>query len=236
MLWLAVVALILLALWLGGRWFAQANPKDLVRILKWVGGVLAVAFILFLVIRGGAGLLAPLVIFFLPVVRRWLLGKLGGLWSSGGGPAGPAGQTSAVETATLRMNLDHDSGRIGGDIKQGPFAGRTLEGLAPQEAVDLLAWCGQYDAQSVGLVEAFLDRAHPDWRAREDAPASPPPPPAAGMTRDEAFAVLGLKPGASDGEIRAAYHRLMLKVHPDQGGSTFLAAKINQAKDLLLGA
>lgn len=55
------------------------------------------------------------------------------------------------------------------------------------------------------------------------------------MTRDEAYAVLGLRPGASDADIRAAYTRLMRAAHPDSGGSDWLAARINQARDVLLG-
>lgn len=238
MVTLAVVALILLGLYLGTRWFANADPKSLIRTLKWIGGIAAAGVMVFLVLRGGAGMLAPLAIFFLPMVRRWLRAQMAGGWSVAGGarPSGAPRQSSAVETATLRMNLEHDTGRVGGDIKQGPFAGRTLDGLAFAEAVDLLTWCESHDAQSVGLVEAYLDRAHgADWRDRAEARAAPARPAGASMTRTEACEVLGVAPGASAAEIRAAYHRLMLKVHPDHGGSTFLAAKINQAKDLLLG-
>ena len=55
------------------------------------------------------------------------------------------------------------------------------------------------------------------------------------MTREEAYRVLGLAPGATKEEIVAEYRRLMKRVHPDQGGTTYLAAQLNEAKDCLLG-
>lgn len=64
--------------------------------------------------------------------------------------------------------------------------------------------------------------------------AGPPPAPRTAMSKAEALAVLGLKPGASASDVREAYRRLMKDYHPDKGGSDYLAAKINAAKDLLL--
>jgi hypothetical protein len=67
--------------------------------------------------------------------------------------------------------------------------------------------------------------------------SGPPPPRAQGsaMSRAEAYEVLGLKPGASAEEVHAAHRRLMRMAHPDTGGSDWLASRINQARDVLLG-
>ena len=138
------------------------------------------------------------------------------------------GRESGVRTAWLAMTLDHASGQADGEVLQGRFAGRSLSSLTPAEALALReALLG--DAQSLALLEAWLDRAHPDWRRAGPTSGGAP------MTREEALEVLGLSPDATAEEIKAAHHRLMLKLHPDQGGSTWMAAKLNQARDLLLG-
>jgi DnaJ-domain-containing protein 1 len=136
------------------------------------------------------------------------------------------------------MSLDHDSGRMDGEILNGTFKGRLLSAM-PLE--DLMAFRQDVaaDADSRGLLEAYLDRAHVGWRAdcepdEEDKTESASPPPSGPMTRAEAFKVLALEPDADRKAIKAAYRSLMAKVHPDRGGSPYLAAKINEAKDLLL--
>jgi hypothetical protein len=75
-------------------------------------------------------------------------------------------------------------------------------------------------------------------RTRSTKNAIPPaaPAPSTGpMTRDEALQVLGLEPGAPKERILSQYRNLMKKVHPDVGGTTYLAARLNEAKDTLLG-
>ena len=85
-------------------------------------------------------------------------------------------------------------------------------------------------------MEAFLDRRWQGWRDRasDRAKTERKSPRGGGMTANEAYDVLGLTSGAKPDEIRAAHRRLMMKFHPDQGGSTYLAARINQAKEILL--
>lgn len=151
------------------------------------------------------------------------------------GAAGPsAGGASDVETRFLRMSLDHDTGAMDGLVLEGAHRGRRLSELGPDDLMDLLAVCRSEDSQSASILEAYLDRVYGDeWRdASADAEA---PPAAAEMTPAEAREILGVGPDASREEIVEAHRRLMQKNHPDRGGSTYIAAKINQAKEILLG-
>jgi len=146
-------------------------------------------------------------------------------------------QTSQVRSAGLEMTLDHDSGEMDGQVLAGRFEGRVLSELAAAELLQL-ADDFRGDEESLRLLESYLDRMHPGWRDDMDHGFGEGPGPAAssgGMSAQEAYDILGLEPDASDTEIRAAHRRLIMQVHPDRGGSGALAAKINEAKDLLLG-
>ncbi|MGB5465495.1 MAG: DnaJ domain-containing protein [Sedimenticolaceae bacterium] len=148
----------------------------------------------------------------------------------------PTGQQSTVETRFVRMTLDHDTGEMNGSVLEGRFAGNDLKELPLEQLIALLAECTREDEESAALVRAYLDRVHGDeWQEWEQPQAGDN---AAGfsseMTRHEAYEILGLNERATDEQIIEAHRRLMQKVHPDRGGSTFLAAKINQAKGLLL--
>ncbi len=224
------------------RWFVRADPKTLVTVVKWVGTVLAALIAMFLVVRGQAPFAFALAVGALMMWRRMRrLSSLGGMFGGAFGPRGGSakpGQSSDVETGYLRMSLDHDSGEMDGTVLQGAFEGRTLSGLKLDELLDLLAECARADEQSARLVEAYLDRAgHDDWRERMNARHGARG--AAGkadMTPDEAREILGVGREATSEEIKDAHRRLMQKNHPDRGGSTFLAAQINLAKEVLLGA
>ena len=150
------------------------------------------------------------------------------------------GRTSDIETAWLRMTLEHDSGVLKGTVLQGAYRGRTLEELTYDELLDLLRECRVNDPQSAEVLESYLDRVHgAAWRETGEEHAQPggtgPSRPSGGtMTAAEAYEILGLKPGATDREIRDAHRRLLKLNHPDRGGSTWLAAQINLAKDILL--
>jgi len=152
----------------------------------------------------------------------------GGFSSPGTG----AGQRTEVRTAFLQAWIDHTTGDVGGTVLSGRFAGRTLDQLADNELLDLHAECAS-DPDSLKVLEAYLDRRlGGDWR---NVRRPPPAMPRTDMSRDEALAVLGLAEGATTDEIRAAHRRLIQRMHPDVGGSADLAARINRAKDVLLG-
>jgi hypothetical protein len=142
------------------------------------------------------------------------------------------GQTSTVETEILKMQLDHDTGDLQGEVLKGTYQGWRLRDMDREQLVDLLAYCRSEDADSAQLLDSYLQRRFPG-----EAPFGRQEPPSGSsgdMSRQEALAVLGLAEGASEEAIVAAHRKLMQKLHPDRGGNDYLAAKINQAKDLLL--
>jgi hypothetical protein len=229
-----LLALALLAiLGLGIFWFLRANPSAVAQILRPV-----------VVLVGGIGV-GGLLIFgvrFLPGLLPELFGLLGVLGTaliarhmrqrpSGGFSSPGAGQRTEVHTAFVEAWIDHATGDVGGRVVRGRFAGRGLDTLADGDLLELHAECAG-DADSLRVLESYLDRRlGADWRKAQ----APPRGPRTDMTRDEALAILGLASAATEEEIRAAHRRLILRVHPDAGGSADLAARINRAKDVLLG-
>lgn len=158
-------------------------------------------------------------------------GRLGPI--SFDGPAMDAGNISKVQSYRFAMELDHDTGAVTGRVLNGQFAGMDLMDLGEAETRILLAEI-EGDADSVSLFESWLDANRAGWREYFAGQEPPPPPQTGNDPVAEAYAVLGLKPGASDEEIRAAHRDLMKAVHPDHGGSSYLASRINKARDRLL--
>jgi hypothetical protein len=222
------------------RAVVNADPAKLGRVVGWfaaglgVAGTGAVLIGLIASDRLGpalavAGGLAPLVIRGRSLWRR-----------HHGGASTAGGQVSEVETDLLRMKLDHDTGAMSGQVRRGPYAGRRIEDLDQAELIVLWRQCVAEDEAGARLLETYLDRLRPDWRQAASGSAGNGPGGAASaprdvMTREQAYAILDLEPGASDEAIKDAHRRLMMKLHPDHGGSTFLAAQINRAKEFLLG-
>ena len=137
------------------------------------------------------------------------------------------------------MTLDHENGDLEGDVLKGPYAGRNLASLGLSDLLSLLAWCQREDPPSVALLETYLDRRDAGWRSRAGAEAGAEAGTGAGwsggaMDEATALSILGLSQGAAPDEIKAAHRRLMTRLHPDHGGSGYLAAQLNQAKDVLL--
>ena len=225
---------------LAGRWFLTADPKTLVRTFKWllIGSIFAIAaFFLFTGrVAWAIAALPALLPWFIRIRRAARTAKAFHRMSQRGGGR-PSGQTSAVNTRYLHMELDHDSGAMWGTVASGAYAGRELHNLNETEIAQLLSECRGNDPESAQILEAYLDRQHPDWRgaAGEQHSGTHGEATSGVMSRAEAFEVLGLEDGAPADSIREAHRRLIAHLHPDKGGSTFLAAKVNQAKDVLLG-
>lgn len=229
-----VAALVLLAVVaFGVVWFLRANPSAIARRLRlalMIVGMVGVGGLLIFGIRFLPGLL-PELLGLAGVLVTALIARAMRSRPSGGFSTPGTGRRTEVRTAFLEAWIDHASGDVGGTVLQGRFTGRTLDGLADSELIDLHADCAG-DADSRKVLESYLDRRlGSNWRSTR-----PPPAGRRGdMSRDEALAVLGLSEGASDDEIRAAHRRLIQRMHPDVGGSADLAARINRAKDVLLG-
>jgi DnaJ domain len=222
-----VLALLLAA----GNLFARANPQTLAPILKTAGGVGALGSAVFLAARGQFGLALPLGVAGLGLLGWLPLGAAGIFQRS----RKSAGQVSRVRSAFVEMELDHDTGAMRGRILVGRYEGVTLDAL---DMATLSAFLPDIDEESRALLMVYLDRREPGWRDHVHGDA------AAGtgrsswsagkMTEEEAYQILGLHPGASAEDIGRAHRSLMKKLHPDQGGSTYLAARVNEAKDVLL--
>ena len=214
--------------------FVNADPARLARGLKVTGIVIAVLAVATLAVSGRlAALLMPLAMLMPALIRvRSLLDRYRP-------PTG--GQTSRVETDFLRMTLDHDTGSMTGTILCGRFSGMRVEELGSAELLALLRECRAEDEEGTRLLEAYLDRAHPDWRdelagerTSTGTGGGGTRPSSGDMGVEEAYAILGLSPGADPEAIKEAHRRLMVKLHPDHGGSDYLATKINRARDVLL--
>lgn len=206
---IAGAALILLAVVSG-----KASP-----IFAAIGGLIAAAW-----------RMAPLLVRFYPQIRQ-LLNKVAP------GVAGGTGNVSKVTTAMLVMSLDHATGRIDGEITAGKFKNQTLSQLSFDEILQFYQICEKQDREALRLLQAFLEREFPEqWQQATGAnqTGNEPPGQNGAMSVAEAWEILGLAPGADKATISATHKKLMGRLHPDKGGSNFLASRVNQAKDRLL--
>ncbi len=194
---------------------------------------------------GLSGKLNPLFALFgglIPLITNSIKGGSGlfrgyGLWRQFShfftGNKGPSNQSTAakqtsVQTLYLDVELDHDSGTMTGKVLLGMFENRQLETLSRSELSELINEV-KSDPDSTNILNAFIERNHPDWDLGTEPSDNHSNP-----DIREALGVLGLDESASRDDIIDAHRRLIQKMHPDRGGSTVLAARINEAKDILL--
>ncbi|MEN8194967.1 MAG: molecular chaperone DnaJ [Pseudomonadota bacterium] len=237
MAWAVIILLSIIMGALAIRWFVQANPASLARGIRLGAVLLAVAVVLAMVATGRLpwllGVIAPLAPLILAILaRRRQRRRPAADWDASGG------QQSTVTTDFLDMTFDHDSGALDGRVTAGASAGMMLSDMSLDELRALLQDVLEAgDTQSSSVLASYLDRTFGDeWHDGAGAGQQQARAPRNGaMTRDEALRVLGLPAGATEAEVRAAHRRLMKQAHPDHGGSDYLASKINEAKDVLLG-
>jgi hypothetical protein len=235
--WLAGGVLAALALYAALRWFAAARASDVAQALRTFAAVFSALASTGLIFAGRWGPAIVTVAATAMAIRALVnAGRGADPIGDGGGADDP--DAAAVETALLAMRLDRRTGRIDGTVRAGPRKGQALGRLGLPALLELLEEARRDDPPSVDLLEAYLDRREPGWRERGPeggAAAGAGAAPAATMDEATALEILGLQRGASAEEVKAAHRALMAKLHPDRGGSTYLASQINQAKDLLLG-
>lgn len=229
---LIIVMSIAAWVWLRNQPPGQRKPA----IIKLVS-VAGITMVVTLALTGRLHFLFALLAFLFPLLRRMLPSILTGT-GNGGAEAKPGNQ-SHVSSDILDMTLDHDSETMSGKILKGPMAGRELSDLGESEFIELLGYCRAHDEDSARLLETYLDRRFGEsWRVDDqggDDGGSGDGGNADGpLTESEALDILGLEPGASRKEIIQAHRRMMQKLHPDHGGSNYLAARVNEAKECLL--
>jgi hypothetical protein len=231
-------AVAVLVLYLLLQMFRAADPAVLARAIRTTGGVLALAVAAFTAVRGElivaipTGLFGAILLGWSPTSSSWFA-NLREMFEDWSDPRW-RGQKSRVRSRFLDMRLYHRSGAMRGKILAGPNAGCSLDQF---DLGQLVAMIPAFDTESVALLESYLDRRFPAWREdaeRNAAGGQRRAPPGGKMTAQEAYEILGLQPGAGRDEIGRAHRALMKKLHPDQGGSTYLAARVNEAKDTLL--
>ncbi len=150
--------------------------------------------------------------------------------------APPQGRSQVV-TDTILMWLDQQTGEMDGEVRQGAFQHKSLSELTETQCQQLFDECSQHDHEAAQLLEAYFDRRfnrRPNSKFEENKNTS-----SGGfqetMDRSEALQILGLSEPISKEQVESAHRKLMQKLHPDRGGSDYLAIKLNQAKQVLLG-
>lgn len=217
------------------RAFAAADPAALARFFRRGGGSAALIAAVILLLRGRLDMALGL-----GGLGAWLMGMRGSslarMFQSPGGTR--RRKVSCVRSAMIEMELDHDSGKMRGTVLAGPDEGKSLDSMTRSQCEALYDLCCMDDPDGARLMEAYLDRRFTGWRSaaqnRRDSRGGGGKGGAGTMTEEEAYEILGLEKGASEEEVIRSHRELMKKLHPDHGGSTALAARVNEAKDVLM--
>ena len=231
-----VIGLILLFLLLSAiKQFARMDAAAAARLVRHGGGVIGLIGAALLLLRGRVGFAAALAGMAASFAGWRAFGPAWTSFRTAGAGAGP-GRVSTARSAMIEMRLDHDSGVMSGEVFAGAQAGKAIETLSRPQLLNLREELLRDDPQGANLLEAYLDRRFAGWREAEESQRERRGSAGAGgaMTRREAYEVLGLSEGADEADIIRAHRALMKKFHPDHGGSTALAARVNQAKDVLM--
>jgi hypothetical protein len=224
--WLALYAM---------RAFSRADPAALARLMKRAGGFLALLVAGLVLLHGRIDFAL-----ILAAVGFWLIGVSRRAPAARRRAPRRAAGVSRVRSAMIEMELDHATGQMHGIILAGPEEGKSLDQMIRPQCEALYRLCVRADPEGARLLEVYLDRRFPRWRSagnkENDAGAFEPggTPRQGGMSEDEAYEVLGLHKGASRDDVMRSHRSLIKKLHPDHGGSTDLAARVNEAKDVLM--
>jgi len=242
-----LVIVLLVVLFFALRILLKAAPAKtawFVKRLAWTAGILV---FLFLLLTGRMHWLFALVAAAIPLAQRALpylryFPIINSLWKRYGGQvgqngSGSSGQYSSVNSYYIAMTLGHNNGVMDGTVLQGQFKGACLQAMSLEQLLQLYAEI-QDDKDSVALLQAYLDHTHSTWREQAQTAGANQSanevPVSNSMSHTEACQILGVETDAGKSEIIAAHKRLIQRIHPDRGGSSYLAVKINQAKDFLL--
>ena len=233
-----------LAILVGIMWFVgkmgRGSAQDRMKYLKLAALYGGVGLLLVLIFTGRLHALFALLAGAVPWIQRAILARSAfNMFKAWQGPVqgSKTGQSSDVSTKYFEMTLDHDSGEVFGEVRRGIHKGKTLDELTIESLADLLTECRKKDDQSASVLETYLDRMRLDeWEefVAEHGAQGQEPDNTDDISTDEALQILGLSEGATKREIIDAHKILMQRNHPDRGGSTWLAARINRAKDILL--
>jgi hypothetical protein len=241
MVWVVAGIVLLGLILLFARWYVDAEPRDVLRVLKFIGILFALVVIGVAIASGRIGMLWLVLLGLLP----WI-GRLRALMRQSGEVRGPvAGQRVDRRTDFVVIYLNSETGDMDGRVLQGPQRGKLLSELSVDALVTLYEAAVLEDAESAAILEAYLDRMHGSaWRQKsktmdetEDAHSTMPDGQKllqARMSRAEAYHVLGLAPGASKSDIESAFNHLVQTGHPNEDVAKEIASKAECAKSILI--